>query len=163
MEEILRAHAGRYPLMEPTDGVKLLYQSEFAGGHMIRSAESCLEYLRREYAQVTRREIPLLEDLGDGILRVHLAALEPDMLEALGQAFLRSAQLHQGRQERFLEKLELLRQLTGQGLFAFDSRALDAYLGEYARQGYPAVSHSQRYRRAYSPAYRVVRADCIPW
>ena len=31
---VLRQHAGRYRLMEPTDAVKLIYQNEFGGGNM---------------------------------------------------------------------------------------------------------------------------------
>ena len=41
---ILASHAERYPLMEPTDAVKLIYQNEFGGGHLIRDEESCLNY-----------------------------------------------------------------------------------------------------------------------
>ena len=32
----LQDHGTRYPQMEPRDAVKLAYQSEFAGGHLIR-------------------------------------------------------------------------------------------------------------------------------
>ena len=45
MEElraILLAHAKRYPLMQPQDAVKLIYQNEFGGGHLIRDEEACL-------------------------------------------------------------------------------------------------------------------------
>ena len=34
LERILREHAERYPLMQPTDAVKLIYQNEFGGGHL---------------------------------------------------------------------------------------------------------------------------------
>jgi len=33
---------------------------------------------------------------------------------------------------------------------------LEAYLEEYKRAGYPMVSHSEQYRQAYKPAYRIV-------
>ena len=49
MEElkvILITHAKRYPLMQPQDAVKLIYQNEFGGGHLIRDEEACLNYLR---------------------------------------------------------------------------------------------------------------------
>ena len=45
MEElkvILITHANRYPLMQPQDAVKLIYQNEFGGGHLIRDEEACL-------------------------------------------------------------------------------------------------------------------------
>ena len=160
LEHILKAQAGRYPLMQPTDAVKLIYQNEFGGGHLIRDEESCLEFLRREYAAVEKNMQAMEEEsIGNGMVRVHLGALNAEKLEALGQRFLRSAAQHTGDKARFLEKLELLRQMTREGCFGFDSEALEDYLQEYKAAGYPMVSHSQRYRQAYRPAYRVVREE----
>ena len=34
-EKLLRTHATQYPLSEPCDAVKLLYQNEFGGDHLI--------------------------------------------------------------------------------------------------------------------------------
>ena len=46
MKEILLAHLKQYPQMQLQDVVKLLYQSEFGGGHMITSHEKSLERLK---------------------------------------------------------------------------------------------------------------------
>ena len=163
LEKILKEHGRRYPRMEPTDAVKLIYQNEFGGGHLIRDEEACLVYLRREYAATERDpSAALCEEIGNGILRVNLAAVKPEGLEALGRVFIESAAAHRGSLQSFLEKLEVLRRLTGEGIFAFDTEALDAYLREYEQAGYPPVSHSEAYRRAYSPAYRVVKKGCCP-
>lgn len=159
MRSILLAHARRYPLMEPTDAVKLLYQSEFGGGHLIRDEEACLHRLQQEYAATPQNsEMPLLEKIGGGMVRVHLAALDSAGLTAaqLGQLFLRSAACPRGSMEAFREKLALLTQLTREGQMPFSSAELEEYLGEYERAGFPAVSHSEAYRTAYRPAYRVV-------
>ena len=161
MEElraILIAHAKRYPLMQPTDAVKLIYQNEFGGGHLIRDEEACLNYLRREYADLEKDQTaPLCEDIGNGIIRVNLAAVKPEDLEQLGRAFIDSAAKHKGTMDRFLNKLEVLRKLANEGVFNFDTNALNAYLSEYEAAGYPAVSHSPEYRQAYKPAYRIIR------
>ena len=159
LQEILRTHAAKYPLMEPTDAVKLIYQNEFGGGHLIRDEEACIAYLRREYAatpQVSSME--LTEDIGNGICRVMLGALDSHGCspEMLGRLFIRSADQHRGDLPVFLRKLEILRQLTAEGIFAFSPEDLDAYLAEYARADYPPVSHSAAYRAAYGPAYRIV-------
>jgi len=161
MEElraILIAHAKRYPLMQPTDAVKLIYQNEFGGGHLIRDEQACLNYLRREYTSVAKDPtVPLYEDIGNGIIRVNLAAVKPEDLEQLGRAFIDSAAKHKGTMDRFLNKLEVLRKLANEGVFNFDTNALNAYLSEYEAAGYPAVSHSPEYRQAYKPAYRIIR------
>jgi hypothetical protein len=164
MEElraILITHAKRYPLMQPTDAVKLIYQNEFGGGHLIRDEEACLNYLRREYAdQKKDPTAPLYEDIGNGIVRVNLAAVKPEDLEQLGQDFIASAAKHKGTLDSFLNKLEVLHKLTTEGVFTFDVDALKVYLSEYKAAGYPAVSHSNVYRKHYVPAYRVVLWKC---
>lgn len=160
MKTILLTHATHYPAMEPTDAVKLLYQNTFGGGHLIRDEAAALSYLRREYAATPRDAGKLLtEDIGNGLLRVHLAALPESQLEALGKAFLQSAKVWQGTLEDFLPKLALLREVTAEGAFGFSTEALDSYLSDYAQAGYPMVSHSERYRKTYHPAYRVVLAE----
>ena len=160
MEElraILIAHARRYPLMQPRDAVKLIYQNEFGGGHLIRDEEACLNYLRREYATLEKDPTaPLYEDIGNGIIRVNLTALREEDLEQLGKAFINSAAKHKGTLDSFLNKLEVLQTLTSEGVFAFDLDALNAYLSEYKAAGYLAVSHSPEYRQAYKPAYRII-------
>ena len=161
MEElraILVTHAKRYPLMQPTDAVKLIYQNEFGGGHLIRDEQACLNYLRREYADLEKDPTaPLYEDIGNGIVRVNLAAVKPENLEKLGKVFIDSAAKHKGTLDSFLNKLEVLRTLKEEGIFTFDSNTLGAYLSEYKAAGYPAVSHSPEYRQAYKPAYRIIR------
>lgn len=164
MESILLTHAARYPQMEPRDAVKLIYQNEFGGGHLIKDEAGCLHYLRREYAAVRQdAAAPLLEDLGNGILRVNLAALDARGLSVsdLGQAFLRSAATHTGSLDLFLEKLQILKDLTSAKRMPFSPEALDTYLKEYEQAGFPPVSHSETYRTLYHPAYRVVRKDIM--
>ena len=157
LEQILREHAKRYPLMQPCDAVKLIYQNEFGGGHLIRDEQACLNYLRREYADLEKDPTaPMYEDIGNGIVRVNLAAVREEALEQLGQDFIASAAKHKGTLDSFLNKLGVLHKLTTAGVFSFDLDALNAYLSEYKAAGYPAVSHSPEYRQAYNPAYRVI-------
>ena len=157
LKDILIAHARRYPLMQPRDAVKLIYQNEFGGGHLIRDEQACLDYLRREYDSIVKDpNAPLYEEIGNGIVRVNLAAVKPEDLEQLARDFIRSAAEHTGSKERFLEKLAVLRQLTVAGHFRFGMVELEYCLNEYIQSGCPMVSHSEQYRKAYLPAYRVV-------
>ena len=160
LKRILRTHAAKYPQMQPTDAVKLIYQNEFGGGHLISDPDAVTRYLHREYESVTKSpDAALYEDIGNGIVRVNLAALRGDAVQRLGEAFLRSATAHKGEMPRFLEKLALLSVLCAEGVFSFDLAALDAYLDSYEQAGYPMVSHSEAYRTAYHPAYRIVTKD----
>ena len=157
LENILRLHALRYPAMEPTDAVKLIYQNEFGGGHLIRDEQAAMNYLRMEYDRVAKDlSAPKFEPIGNGIIRIFLAPLSEAELEALGREFVRSASKCRGDLQRFVEKLSLLRELTQRGIFSFSLEELDTYLSAYEREGYPMVSHSEAYRNAYHPAYRII-------
>lgn len=160
MEElraILLLHPDQYPLMEPADAVKLIYQNEFGCGHMITDPSICLSYLHQEYHEAKKAPIAVRwEPIGNGFARIYLSSLTETELEALGQAFLHTGATHHGSLAQFLHKLDVLRDLTTQGQLPFDLAALDAYLIPYAQSNYPAVSHSESYRNTYHPAYRVV-------
>ena len=159
LRQILSAHAARYPLMTPCDAVKLLYQNEFGGGHLIRDRERAMAFLQAEYESTPHDpSLPLFEDIGNGMVRVMLAALDGSAYppEALMDDFVRSAALHTGTVEAFLQKLEVLRELTREGSLPFSAEALEGYLQEYTAAGCPMVSHSDIYRQTYRPAYRVV-------
>jgi hypothetical protein len=72
---ILHEHARRYPHMQPTDAVKLLYQSEFGGGHLITNPAHSLARLQNEMqATAPNADLPLLEPIGNGLVRLSLAA-----------------------------------------------------------------------------------------
>ena len=162
LEKILMEHGARYPKMQPQDAVKLIYQNEFGGGHLIADEGRCIAYLLAEYrATPQRADIPLREALGNGICRVMLGALDAHGYapEQLGADFIRGAQAHRGNMDAFLTKLDALRRVTGRGVLSFDEAALEAYLEAYIATGCPAVSHSEEYRQAYAPAYRVIPTE----
>lgn len=157
--EILKAHAARYPLMRPEDAVKLIYQNEFGGGHLISDPEKSLEWIRREYAETASDpSVSLFEDIGNGIARLHFQALDTSKLslEGVNALFVRSAEVHKGDMESFQRKLELLEENFDDIGFMFDRAALDDYLKRYRETGCPMVSHSEVYRNAYKPSYRVI-------
>ncbi|MEG0780753.1 MAG: hypothetical protein RR426_09125 [Oscillospiraceae bacterium] len=165
LRELLTQHAHRYPAMEPTDAIKLLYQAEFGGEHLVRDSAFGLEQLEREYQATPPDDCcPLSEDCGDGWVRLNLAAaraldVPPPLLYRL---FVLSCGAAGGSQPRFIRQLELLRELTAEGVFGFDSDRLETALAEYRGAGYPAVHHSDAYRAAYRPAYRLVRRAYLP-
>jgi len=50
----------------------------------------------------------------------------------------------------------------GFGVLPFSRDEVEHYFQSIASQGYPVVHHSERYRNAYRPAYRVVALDLLP-
>lgn len=158
MKEILLKHLKRYPQMQLQDAVKLLYQSEFGGGHMIASPEKSLICLEEEYRNFNGKHSPVIcEPIGGGMYRIYLSALDHGLsAETLNRIFTETADRKVGTRESFDEKLALLIQCCQTGELPFDEAQVRVFLASYRSQGYPAVSHSDRYRSAYHPAYRVV-------
>lgn len=153
-QEILSAHIRAYPKMQPTDAVKLAYQSEFGPGHMITDLRRAEEWIEREAASVHRKPSPPFEEIGGGYVRFHLARTESARL--LSRAFVASAADTNGTLAGLLAKTEDVRTLAAAGAFEFSVEELERYLRDYEKAGFPAVRHSERYRELYAPAYRVV-------
>ena len=158
-ERILLAHLQRYPYMGLEDCAKLIYQSEFAGEHMIADAEQSLEWIRRELDETEACNGEIYEEIGDGIARLHLgpakaAGMSP---EEINQRFVSSAAKAKGTKEGQEQKLRLLERLCREGYTPFSAKELSEFLAKYRAAGCPALHHSDRYRNAYIPHYRVVK------
>ena len=125
IELILRTHARIYPKMQPTDAVKLIYQNEFGPGHFVCDPQKSLAYLKAEHilAPFTPKA-NTYESIGNSLVRVHLCAIQMSALSELNEAFVATANAHKGALSAFLEKLEILKSLTEQGIFAFKKEEL---------------------------------------
>ncbi|MPM15794.1 hypothetical protein SDC9_62166 [bioreactor metagenome] len=149
--------------MEPTDAVKLAYQSVFGGGHLIKDEASSLARLSEERSFALRSPEPYttqepFEPIGFGRARMMLSsrALATLPNELLNRAFVLSSREPAGDTTLFSEALDILTQTALSGAFSFSPEALSEYLVRYRASGCPMVSHSETYRLAYRPAYRVV-------
>ena len=148
--KIIQEHRERYPRMEPQDYGKLAYQSEFGPEHLVQDGEFVLRYLEQERAELSEHcpAVPP-EPIGNGLCRVYLS--NDTDLPTLGEAFFRSAQEHKGTPEGLERRLALLETL--------DVPGMTEWLVQYRAVGCPALRHSQTYRDAYHPHYRVVKAE----
>ena len=163
--KILFEHLKKYPKMEITDAVKLLYQREFGGGHLIKDREACIEYLKNEFSSAKGNN-ELIEDLGNGMCRVYLAAAKREKIDCLkiADAFISSANEIKGDVSNFEKTLINLLMECKKGNLAFSFDELNEYILKYREKGYPPVSHSEVYRENYAPSYRVMQkkyADMI--
>ena len=162
---VLSCHAKRYPLARPEDFVKLLYQNEFGPGHLITDGKAAIERCVAEWEATTfDANLPLCEDIGNGLVRVNLAALPKEYpISSLIADFIVTAQTHRGSMERFRKKLQVLHMFVAEHELAFSGIAFGDFAIPYEMAGCPMVSHSEIYREAYSPAYRVVRKDLLSY
>lgn len=157
MKEILLTHFKRYPLMEPRDAVKLIYQSAFGGGHLVDKG-TAEERIFTEWESVRNGAPPpsnmKYEPIGNGFCRAHLQFFAKNELEELSRVFTEDS-AYKGSEDLFDSMIEDLRSIC---IYApFSKRELEKYLTAYRRGGYQAVSHSDIYRGSYRPAYRIIR------
>ncbi|MCL2056136.1 MAG: hypothetical protein FWH02_02825 [Oscillospiraceae bacterium] len=155
----------KYPLMQASDMLKLIYQNEFGCGHMVTDSAGCLRMIIEE-AQASAGNTPggqCIEDIGGGLCRLRLDVLRQTTLapETLCSFFMQTANSHIGSAEGFEEKAAVLLSLCEGGVLPFDAREISRLLAESRANGHPPVRHSEQYRAEYSPAYRVVsKAFC---
>lgn len=166
LKSVLIMHACLYPEMGIQDAVKLVYQNEFGGGHLIRDEQESLRRLTEEFAANRETGLgyqagPLFVNIGNGMCRLDLSVLEDGRLSSstLNRFFVNTANGIKGSIARFESKLDILRQCSRDGVLKYPPDVLEAYLEDYRGRGYPPVSHSETYKSAYKPAYRIVKAD----
>ena len=156
--QVLLEHAGRYPLMLPQDAVKLVFQSEFGAEHLVSDRAGCFERLNEEYEAASAENLSiLLESIGGDFARMNLSAAKREGVspEQVFERFLAAAEGSVGSAEGLKKKILLLRDEVG--AFSFSPDELDKYLCEWRAKGFGCVSHTEEYRRAYCPSYRVVK------
>ena len=85
----------KYPQMKAQDIIKLIYQNEFGGGHMIDDPETSLKRLKDEAKQLKNNSF-IEEDIGNDLVRVYLGNAGELELLTLNQLFVYSAKLMNG-------------------------------------------------------------------
>lgn len=160
--DILSLHVNLYPQMEPIDVIKLLYQNEFGGGHLIKDSSSSLSYLKKEYeATIKDKNSPLFIDIGNNIVRINLSAIDfyGISVEKLNELFVYSSNKVKGSIDSFKEKIEYVKHLAKDSFFNFSYDDFITLLDKYEKANYPMVSHSETFKELYKPAYRIIIKD----
>ena len=156
----LLAHFARYPKLQPQDLFKYLYQSAFGCEHLVAAEKDAVTYLKREYQAMKGPTEDSLEPLDGSYCRVPLSLLHKGLKpEPLGALFCRSAKKEPCGREQLLEKLEVAMELVEEGKLPFSATDFATALDAWREQGYPAVHHSEAFREAYHPSYRVIAKD----
>jgi hypothetical protein len=150
--------------MKPQDIAKLCYQAAHGAEHLLSDLSRARAYFMAEWnATPSNPDIPLAEPISDRIARVNLAAwkaagLSPDTLFDLFAATSTVSEegnvLLEGylaEADAYLKDRVTAEQLTAWRLFLF----------WYDGEGRPAVHHSEAYRTAESPAYRLVFRELL--
>ncbi len=161
--EFLLSSLAAHPQSAPEDAIKFIYQNAFGCGHLLPEAAVCAENIRLEMERTPSDDTePAFEPLGAGLCRLNLRSPLVRALPPLRIARMMcvTAERFQVSPERYADNLALLRSLAARrnapspGI-PFTVEALEtAVKRREAEGGLPG--HSETYRAAYRPAYRVV-------
>ncbi|MDO4316472.1 MAG: hypothetical protein Q4C45_11915 [Oscillospiraceae bacterium] len=161
--EFLLGQCARYPALRPVDLLKALHQSVFGCGHFVTDEAAGVRRIREELAALPAGDGPDIEPLDGGFHRVHLryAAANGLSPETLFRLFALSAETPCGGAAGLEEKLEVLLALARDGRLPFSYEELVPAVEDWRSRGFPACRHSEPFRAAYAPAYRLVRREFV--
>lgn len=164
VEKLVKSHAQRRPLMRAVDVYKLLYQGVFGVGHILGG--DAYNRLKAEARIANPNEYPdepLFEDVSiDGsMVRVNLRPYISNSLpiEGLYSAMIKSSA--KGGDKEFRLLWDAFKELVYSGRLNFN---LDEVTFLDKLTGFENIQprhHSDVYREAYKPSYRVVERRLI--
>ena len=161
---LLSAHYNRFPRLQPQDVLKFLYQSTFGCGHLIASPTAAAAYIHQEMGQCTDSSVTL-EDLDGDFCRVHLSYAKKLGVSAdtLAKLLAQSAQEPCGDEENLEMQLSVALSMAKNGEFPFSFESLNQEVIPWRNAGFPTRHHSEAFRDAYAPAYRVIKKEYAQW
>jgi hypothetical protein len=157
LEALLMEHHTRYPLSTERDWYKLIHQAVLGPEHLM--GPNAHARLEEEFEAIEAAEGELLEPIGLGNCRARLH-LRP--AKALG---IRTDAIFEAMIGGEVSRMESRARL--QGILARTaewmvihnhavSELFKKYAEQLANEGFPAAHHSEDYRAAYRPSYRVI-------
>ena len=160
--ELLVSHYNTYPKLEVADIFKFIFQSAFGCEHLVSSKERALNYIKEELKRVSADEAPRVDKLDGDYSRVYLSCLNDEVTpEVMAKYFCLSAKIEPDGKEKLLEKIAVARELILDGTIALSLSDFDELHEKWREAGYPAIHHSEAFREAYHPAYRVIANEYL--
>jgi hypothetical protein len=164
LEELIRWHQRLRPDLQVVDVYKMLFQSVFGIQHILH--DKAKRYLEEELSTLETQKSsdePLIENISiDSVMvRVNLRSFKMRGLSSdkLFLAMATSAEKPKGTQKAFLKLWNRFKSLVEAGKLNFDESNLEDFDKKVKKENYPLLHHSERYRRSYRPAYRVVKRE----
>ena len=157
-EHLLR-HCEQYPLLQVQDVFKFIHQSAFGCEHLVTDLAAVTDYIKKE-ADENRQAVSEIEPLDGDFCRVHLGCLADGIApETLGQLFYLSAQKSENGTTAAQEKIKALLSLTEEQKVPFSVAEIQSFASGWQQNGFCALRHSESFRKAYAPAYRVIKKE----
>lgn len=155
--QFLLTQCRAYPALRPQDLLKALHQSVFGCGHFVTDEPAGLGRLREELARLPQDAASGPEALDGPYVRLHLGELGGLSSRTLYRLFALSAEAPAGDAAALEKKLQCLLNLAQEGRLPFSREETAQAVETWRAAGCPPCHHSEEFRAAYAPAYRVIR------
>ena len=162
MKTYLSEQLAKHPSMECTDILKQCYQAAKGAEHLLFDLDRAKAYLQKEWDATPAEDAPLYELISPVVARANIAAwkFHGKSVEELFALFAASATVPMGSNqvlETYLAEAEEVLTTHRPELLPAWRETITAY----KQAGMPPIHHSEGYRMAEKPAYRVVRRDFL--
>ena len=155
----LRTQAALHPTMQPQDVLKMCYQAAFGAEHLLKDEQSARAYLTYEWENTPGdSDEALYERISNEVCRLNIRAWKGQGLpmEWMLNLFVHSCKPLPNAQNRFFAFLGSVDALCAADGLPFGTDEWKAAKENYLRGGVRPVHHSDSYRAAEKPAYRVM-------
>ena len=156
----------QYPLATLQDVYKTCYQDYFGAEHLMNDTASARQYLQKELEECRNTDMSLMpkrEPTGfrHRFTRINLVSVADGELteEQLLALFFEAASKDNAYGDSWAEEWQKIESIAIKVCPDWADQALQAELQEAARNK-QAVRHSEAFRNAYNPHYRIVRNNC---
>ena len=160
VKPLILEHSNRRPMARAQDIYKLLFQGVFGVAHIVsdRAWDILVEEAGRINLQDHAKD-PLIESVSpdDSMVRVNLRQYinSGGDLETLYRVMRKSAE-HKGDEQVFLDYWSQYKYMVAEGLVSGAQVEIDELDKLIRHEGVKPRHHTEPYRQAYYPAYRVV-------
>lgn len=166
LADLVRWHLAHHAGIQVQDVCKMFHQAVYGPAHILADPERALRELRRELLEVqTSGQEPLAEPISPdhSVVRLNLRPYKHmgGSVEALWQALIESAGAMHGSEEAFFARWRPFAAAVRRGELPFSASEITAMENFLAKRGVVAVHHSDAYRSANAPAYRVLTAAAL--
>lgn len=153
----LLEHCQSYPDLQAQDVFKYLYHSALGCEHLVSDEQAALRYIEAEYATLPDSAQDTIEPLDGAYSRVHLGMLRHGLQpRTLARLFCLSAQTEADGKALLAQKLRVAQEMVQNRELLLDEADFAQKLDAWRAANFPAIHHSEAFRTAYHPAYRVV-------
>ncbi len=138
----------RHPATEAQDIVKMCYQAAFSAEHLISDKEKARKHFCEEFEETDESSEPLFEMISDRVSRINIGAWKREKIPSdwLFSIFLLSVSVNGDGRDKFEKYISEAAERVPN---------IKEYLSEYLKDGIHPIHHSESYRHAESPHYRI--------